>query len=147
MDESNLDTKKPSSRRWQFSIAAMLGLMTVAALCAGVFVWLPKPPDNRAYPAKGRVTLKDGTPIQAGWIELVTVDLRLASIGEIKDGEFELSTYGHNDGCPPGEYIVIVGDTVPPAHERYASLDLSPLREDVKSKTENKFDIKLDPAE
>jgi hypothetical protein len=130
------------SRRWQFSIAAMFGAMTVAGLCAGVVVWLTPGPST--YPVEGRVVLTDGTPIKKGVIEFVERDLGLASIGHIENGKFKLSTYRKNDGSPSGKYIVLVTEAVPPVHEMYGGVESTPLSVEVERK--NEFVIKLDPA-
>jgi hypothetical protein len=145
MGENGQETRKKPSRRWQFSIAAMLGVMTVAGLCAGVVVRLMSGPVT--YPVEGRVVLMDGTPIQEGCITFNLPDLTITASSDIgANGKFILSTYDYNDGCPPGKYKVTVWDTVPATDQRYENVETTPLLVEVKRKKKNEFVIKLESA-
>ncbi len=59
------------------------------------------------YEVKGRVLLKDGTPLSGGHVYFVPVNGTMAPEGEIgSDGSFELVTGRSGPGAPPGDYKV-----------------------------------------
>ncbi len=76
-----------------------LGLLLIALTgCGGPTV----------YPVSGVVTLDD-VPINLGMVEYIPVEPGPAARGQIRSGgAYTLSTYGDDDGVPPGDYVVIV---------------------------------------
>lgn len=58
---------------------------------------------------KGKVVFSDGTPVQFGDVETLSVDQRINARGKIeKDGTFTLTTYKENDGAVAGEHKVVI---------------------------------------
>jgi len=118
-------------------------LIAATPLCAGC----GSAKSNRPAVAvvKGKVLL-DGQPLENGSIE-TTVDAGRGALGAIHGGEFELSTYGTNDGAILGTHKVAViarekGEDGPEAKagkllvpERYTSPQTSKLTIDVQPGT------------
>ena len=63
----------------------------------------------KAVPASGTVTY-NGKPIETGTIGFLPASGRPAS-GQIKDGQFTLTTYDEGDGATPGKHRVVVSST------------------------------------
>jgi hypothetical protein len=85
--------------RWLLALVGLAGLSLVG--CGG----------NNLYPAQGKVTFKDGTPLTAGWVvfESVTPGAKVGARGNIQpDGTFQLSTFSEGDGALEGSYRVAV---------------------------------------
>ncbi|MBL8890599.1 MAG: carboxypeptidase regulatory-like domain-containing protein [Planctomycetaceae bacterium] len=58
---------------------------------------------------KGKVVFSDGTPVQFGDVETLSVEHRINARGKIeKDGTFTLTTYEENDGAVAGEHQVVI---------------------------------------
>jgi len=65
------------------------------------------------YPVRGTVRFKDGTPLKVGRVIADSGDPQVGSWGYIReDGTFELGTFSHNDGVPPGTYRVWIENAV-----------------------------------
>jgi hypothetical protein len=65
------------------------------------------PPVVTVYEVKGKVLLKDGTPLSGGHVYFVPVNGTMAPEAEIgSDGSFELVTGRSGPGAPPGDYKV-----------------------------------------
>lgn len=65
----------------------------------------------KMHPARGTVTLEDGTPLNKGLVifERVEGGPPLTARGNIQsDGRYELSTEKPGDGVPPGRYTVAI---------------------------------------
>jgi hypothetical protein len=103
-----------------------------------------KPNAGAVVPVSGRV-LVDRKPAERALVVLhpvaSTSDDQPKPHGEVKpDGTFQLSTYGSNDGAPPGDYVVTIewwlhsgkpGDDSPPVNKlakKYSSPQLSGLK-------------------
>lgn len=60
----------------------------------------------------GQVVLNDGTPLQFGTIETLSVEKRVNARGTIQpDGTFSLTTFNEGDGAVPGEHRVVIIQT------------------------------------
>jgi hypothetical protein len=113
--------------RWTF----LVGAVALFVGCSG----------GGTVPVTGKVTLTDGTPVTAGHVEFSTEDMKMSSSGEIgEDGTYTLSTYGQDDGCPPGKYRVMVSNSDPPVATVYEQQDSTPLTIEV---TADKTDYPL----
>ncbi|MEA1951951.1 MAG: hypothetical protein U9N87_11235, partial [Planctomycetota bacterium] len=80
-------------------------ILLVVSILAGCGGPLP------TYKAGGKVTLPDGTPMNAGQVEFRPVDSEhlVSARGAIQtDGTFELSTFEAGDGAIEGEHQVLV---------------------------------------
>jgi hypothetical protein len=132
--------------------AAFLALVVATSGCGG---------GPKLYPVKGRVTLKDGTPVKYGHV-ILHADTskgnatKEVSQGTIRDGDYTIMT-GAREGAPPGAYRVSieaaaeVDDNNPYftkwfADEKYANPDKSKLTMEVAENPEpGRYDFKLDP--
>ncbi|MBI84422.1 MAG: hypothetical protein CMJ81_14605 [Planctomycetaceae bacterium] len=111
------------------------------------------------YPAGGRVTFVDGTPLAGGTVEFRPVDNPhvISSRGSIQpDGKFQLGTFRPGDGAVEGEHQALVvpplfkGDrdevrvppqVIDPQYRRYETSGLRfTVSRDVKT---NDFEIKV----
>lgn len=115
----------------------------------------------KLYPVKGKVTLKDGTPVKFGHV-ILHADAakgnttKEVSQGTIRNGDYVIMT-GLREGAPPGHYRVSIeaADEVDEsnpyftkwfADEKYCSPDTSKLTmEVVESSEPGRYDFKLDP--
>lgn len=127
-----------------FQVAA-----TTVLLCAGC--------GQKSAPVgvvRGQVTL-DGKPLQSGNVVTIPSAGR-GAVGVIQNGDFELSTFGKNDGAVPGIHKVavtaneagqgtgpeaVVGKSLVP--QRYANPETSELTIEVKAGEVNKPELKL----
>jgi hypothetical protein len=58
---------------------------------------------------QGKVVFSDGTPVQFGDVETLSVEKRINARGKInKDGTFTLTTYDAGDGAVPGQHKAVV---------------------------------------
>jgi hypothetical protein len=65
------------------------------------------------HPVRGKVRFSDGTPLTVGRVVADSGDPQVGSWGYIReDGTFELGTFSHNDGVPPGTYRVSIENAV-----------------------------------
>ena len=107
----------PSARVWPGQVlttiprgkllAGLVFLSVVPALVMVLQFWN----DERipTWPASGRVSFPDGTPVKTGIIELESDAHNVTSSGRIQeDGGFVLGTYETNDGALEGEHAAIV---------------------------------------
>lgn len=97
-----------ASRRILFAAASILSL--AVAGCPGPNN--PKPPNQKTTtPVHGMITV-DGKPGHGVQVTLqppsgIDASNPTVSRGEAnQEGKFEISTYGGNDGAPPGEYVL-----------------------------------------
>ncbi len=113
------------------------------------------------YPASGKVSFSDGTPVTAGRVEFRSEDakIRVPVRAEIQeDGTFQLGTYEPGDGAAEGKYKAIVNpsmiynkqrDVVVPAvkiHPRFGSYRTSGIAFDVtRDPEQNQFSIIVEP--
>ena len=99
--------------------------------------------------------MPDGTTIERSLVVFegkASDGTAISTRGEVaKDGSFELSTDGPNDGVPIGKYRVLVApppmvdaeaSTKSPFNSRFSDFDKSKLEFEVKAGSNN-FDIKL----
>ena len=75
---------------------------------------------HRTYPVQGKVVYPDGSPMKGGAVMFEPVDVEksdakgssdkpvMARGAIAEDGTFALSTFGEEDGAPPGHYRVLV---------------------------------------
>jgi hypothetical protein len=119
------------------------------------------PGGPKLYPVRGKVTLKDGSPIKFGHV-ILHADASKGntsqeiSQGTIRNGEYTIMT-GAREGAPLGAYRVSIEaadevDEANPyftkwfAHEKYVNPDKSGLTmEVVESPEDGRYDFKLDP--
>lgn len=109
------------------------------------------------YPAHGKVTYPDGTPLQGGRVEFEAINSPrpLSARAEIdSDGSFQLGTFRKGDGVPAGEYRAIVMPPLPPGDleemkyvpaidQRYQQYETSGLKFTVSSSGANEFQIEV----
>lgn len=63
----------------------------------------------KPYPVQGRVVFSDGSPVHVGTVELRSREHGVQARGTIaEDGQFQLSTYGNNDGAVAGWHDAVV---------------------------------------
>src|SRR5262249_40911904 len=94
-----------ATARWPRRLVLLAGLSLVG--CGG----------SNLYPAQGKVTFKDGTPLTAGGVvfESGTPGAKAGARGDIQpDGTFQLSTFKEGDGALEGTYRVAVMAPQPP---------------------------------
>ena len=96
--------------RMSFQVSSLIGaaLLIVAAGCGEDGV--------PTYPAHGKVTFPDGTPLEGGRVEFepVASEHRVSARAVIQpDGAFELGTFQPGDGALEGEYRAIVMPPLP----------------------------------
>jgi hypothetical protein len=137
----------------------------VLAAVAGPFLLLGPagcgPDGPKLVTVKGRVTLKDGSPIKFGHVILHADrakgnNSKEVSQGTIRDGEYTIMT-GAREGAPVGAYRVSIEaaaevDERNPyftkwfADEKYVNPNTSKLTMDVVEQPESgRYDFKLDP--
>jgi hypothetical protein len=81
------------------------------------------------YPARGKVTLEDGTPLTRGMVVFESADGKQGARGMIQaDGSYEMSTAAPGDGVRPGRYRVLV-----------SALDMADVPDELKALP---FDVK-----
>ena len=138
---SSIDTlnegRKMSRRRFVVACGSLI-LATMLASCAS---------RRTVYPVKGKI-IYSGESLEGAVIAFHPADAK--SDGPVpygviqRDGSFQLSTYGPNDGAPAGSYRVTVTldiipengereDAYPSGPQRYASLDTTDLTAEVPS--------------
>lgn len=67
---------------------------------------------SNTHVVQGKVVFSDGTPVQFGDIETLSVDQRVNARGKIeKDGSFTLTTYEEGDGAVAGEHKTVIIQT------------------------------------
>lgn len=96
----------PALTSWWLLALVLLAGLSLAG-CGG----------SNLYPAQGKVTFKDGTPLTAGWVvfESATPGAKAGARGNIQpDGTFQLSTFKEGDGALEGPYRVAVMPPLPP---------------------------------
>lgn len=114
---------------------------------------------ERLYPATGRVTYQDGTPLAGGAIEFRPAKPSAKpgpnATGQIaSDGTFQMSTFGVDDGVVIGQHQVLI--IPPPTPEefggrrlsnsvapRFGSFETSGLHADVVPQGPNYFEFKV----
>lgn len=139
---------KPAMR---FAVLGVVGCVLATML------WGCGPRHQPTYPVRGRVVLRDGTPVAGCLIAFEAVDKSVSAKGNLdKDGRFELFTYRPGDGVPAGEYRAVLVPSIvddhgkasqaPPFHARYRTYETSGLKFTVQA-GDNFFEIKLDRAE
>jgi hypothetical protein len=96
---------------------------------------------KRTYQVAGKVTFKDGTPLNGGQVvfEPVDKDAKIGARGQIQaDGTFRMGTYRDDDGVSEGKHKVLVVPPLPPIlderrpappilHPRFQKFDSSGL--------------------
>lgn len=103
------------------------------------------------YPAGGKVTYEDGTPLPGGWVEFKSAEHDLRASGTIQeDGTFEMSTYAPGDGAVAGKHHVAVRPGIPTddsqgglVADKFQDFDKSGITVTVDSGGENQFTIKV----
>ena len=139
--EKVLKGLRPSFMRWT------LCLLAVAVGCSQ---------KAATYPAGGKVTYPDGTPLVGGWVTFRSMSQvpSVTARGVTRDdGTFKLSTFVSEDGAVPGQHQAIVA--VPavedkpgysPVDLRFANFDKSGLEFTVTSDpAQNEFLIQVTP--
>lgn len=129
---------------FEYRLGQLCSLMVVVALVvASTGCGSGKPKRPPVAVVKGKVLL-DGQPLESGSIE-TSVDSGRGALGAIHGGQFELSTYGTNDGALLGKHRVAVisrekGEEGPEAKagkllipERYTNPQSSGLTIEVKA--------------
>lgn len=126
----------------------LLAVVTVAAGCGDKYT---------TYGVHGRVTLKDGTPLDAVRLTFELAEHQppiSATASTDENGAYELGILETGDGAPAGNYRVVVSepgrfpeDPRPRRiHSKYWSFETSGLEFTVKPE-DNTFDIQLDPLD
>lgn len=122
-----------------------LGLILAASGCSP-----SRPP---AYPAKGRVTFVNGSPVKVGTVELKSREFGTHARGTIEsDGSFVLTTYVEGDGAIAGAHDCVVVQmilaeglksrthgTLGVVHTRFASYATSNLRCEIELNRNNEI--------
>lgn len=96
--------KYPATKAMMVTLAALLWISG----CGG--------PPVETYPAGGKVTFPDGTPLSGGRVEFQEVQRKhnVSPRATIEpDGTFELGTFSEKDGAPVGEYRALVVPPIP----------------------------------
>ena len=115
--------------------------------------------ESKTAPVSGRVKLKDGSDVSvlAGYsLTFEAEGGKTSAVGEVnRDGTFQLSTFGANDGAMPGKYRVAINQPnnpdpdKPPTKSKlpakYANLESSGLTAEVKP-GQNNIELELDKA-
>lgn len=98
-------TRRPRDDGPAHPLAPVLALLALAA-CG-----TPADPPTRLYPVHGQVR-RDGRPLRSGTITFYPAGPGQIASGEIRDGDYQLSTTTPGDGARPGPYrvAVTVGD-------------------------------------
>jgi hypothetical protein len=131
-------------------------LCLLAAACGE-----PRPEKHATVPVSGTVRYR-GKPVCNASVVFQAADGSVAPNGWSEpDGFFALSTYGHEDGAPPGTYTVTVAAAVPreiapgvlpaepkggfpsPLPVKYADPDTSGIVLEVTEQGKNEFLIEL----
>jgi hypothetical protein len=140
------------------------GFRVASATAVLVFILGPTgcgPDGPKLVAVRGRVTLKDGSPVKFGHVILHADKARgnnskEVSQGTIRDGEYTIMT-GAREGAPVGAYRISIEaaaevDENNPyftkwfAAEKYVNPDTSKLSMDVVEQPEpGRYDYKLDP--
>lgn len=110
------------------------------------------------YPARGKVTFPDGTPLEGGRVEFepVASEHRVSARAVIQpDGAFELGTFQPGDGALEGEHRAIVMPPLPIGDRegmkslplmidpRFQRFDTSGLKFTVTRDSDNEFNIQV----
>ena len=126
-------------------------------LLAGCSSYDPASLKAKTAPARGKVTLADGTPLRGGKVTLHPKDKTKPEAQAIvqKDGTFVLMTYVKDDGAAPGSHRVTVErlyydkngnlkkDNALPIPKRYWSEDTSDLTAEIGDQPNDlKFQLK-----
>ena len=118
------------------------------------------------HPVRGKVTLRDGTPVKRGRVEFYEPGLDVTAYGNLKeDGSFVIGTESAADGAVAGEHRVVVvqfimssGAGVAPSESsprgdhgvhidpKYADYDASGLAVSVVAGEDNYVEIVVDRA-
>ncbi len=131
------------SNRWHEQALTALALALFAGCSRGVV----DPPELPVAPVSGKVTWGSETPAGARvtLIPIARTEGAVNSTGVVEaDGTFKISSYGTNDGAPPGDYTVVIewfkavqtdggsgrGPNVLP--QTYASANTSPVKVTIK---------------
>jgi hypothetical protein len=115
--------------------------------------------EGKTAPVSGRVKLKDGSDVSvlAGYsLTFEAEGGKASAVGEVnRDGAFQLSTFGANDGAVPGKYRVAINHPPNPDPDKpptksklpakYANLDTSGLTAEVKP-GQNNIELELEKA-
>lgn len=65
--------------------------------------------EKKTHVVQGKVVFSDGTPVQFGDVETLSVDQRINARGKIdKDGSFTLTTYVEGDGAVVGDHKAVI---------------------------------------
>jgi hypothetical protein len=158
-------TPKLPFRRW--NVTLRLCLAAVLGLAAGLAAGCGDGKDPAAVeklptvPARGVVKYKK-EPVKDASVSFQSLDGKVASRGRTDGaGSFVLSTYGQEDGAPPGKYKVVVAAGGPrevepgvlapeppggfksPIPTKYASAQTTDILVEVKQGEPNDFTIEL----
>jgi hypothetical protein len=149
----NLKNQMPNARRLSRSVSSGKATCGCIALAIAV-VFLAGCGGPRTYPASGRVTLADGTPLADTWVMFRSADTpdHVSARGLTEsDGSFKLTTYETNDGAVPGKHQAIlsylireseVGVKSRPFNTKFSNYDTSMLEFTVTDDPKkNQFDI------
>jgi len=112
---------------------------------------------GKTAPVNGRVKMKDGSDVSvlAGYsLTFEPEEGKTSAVGEIgRDGTFQLSTFGANDGAVPGKYRVAINQPSNPDPDKpptksklpakYENLSSSGLTAEIKP-GQNNVELELD---
>ena len=145
-----IDLRKINSLRGQFLVWSGVVFLASFVGCS----------DGRlkAYPAKGKVVFKTGSPVHVGTVELKSREHGVQARGAIdKDGNFTLTTYVDGDGAIAGAHDCVVvqfvmteelADFKPSAvgvvHPRFASYSTSGLSVEIKADQVNELKVEVE---
>ena len=117
----------------------VLSVTTLSTLCGCSDGNVP------TYPAGGKVTFSNGSPLDGGWVEYrpVTGEVNIARGPIQSDGTFELGTFVSKDGAVAGEHHVLV---VPPPPAELSPGYIHPRFRQHKT-SELKFVVTEDPKQ
>ena len=99
-------------RRLFFGLFAVVASASFIALLVGC----GNSGEFPTYPAGGKVTFSDGTPLTQGWVTFESTDpgRAVSARGQLQsDGTFTLGTFEPGDGAIEGEHRVLVAVPTP----------------------------------